>query len=47
LDVCGDEDWGNETLQNKCWKEYEACWDKCPKTTDFDVDIEGAVVDEA
>ena len=34
---------------DKCWKEYNGCWcwDSCVPTTDFDVDIDGAVVDEA
>ena len=34
----------DQTLEAKCWKEYEGCWDKCGvATTDFDFDIEGAV----
>ena len=32
---------------DKCWKEYNGCWDSCVPTTDFDVDIDGAIVDEA
>jgi hypothetical protein len=37
----------DNTLKDKCWTEYEDCRDECNATTDFDVDIEGAVVDEA
>jgi hypothetical protein len=35
------------TVSAKCKKEYYACADNCGTTTDFDVDIEGAIVDEA
>ena len=38
----------DEDLYWKCSDEWDACFGKCPKVnTDFDVDIEGAFVEEA
>jgi hypothetical protein len=37
----------DQTIHDKCVKALNGCYAKFPKTTDFDVDIEGAVVDEA
>jgi hypothetical protein len=37
----------DQATNNKCKNEMYACAAKCKATTDFDVDIEGAVVDEA
>ena len=47
ITCCGSKCINDQTLYAECWKEFGGCYAKCPTTTDFDVDIEGAVVDEA
>ena len=38
----------NEDLDGTCFDKWDACVGKCPNVnTDFDVDIEGAFVEEA